>query len=58
MKQFACGSVVPGCQATFVAKDEAEILQQVADHARIDHGISEVSPELVASVRENITAVG
>ena len=58
MKQFACGSVVPGCQAVFTAPDDDEILRQVAEHARVDHGISEVSPELVGSVRANITATG
>lgn len=57
MKQFACGSVVPGCQAVFVAEQEDDILRQVAEHARADHDITEVSPELVASVRSNITAV-
>jgi predicted small metal-binding protein len=58
MKQFACGSVVPGCQAVFTGKDEDEILGQVAEHAKADHGISDVSPELVESVRSNISAVG
>jgi predicted small metal-binding protein len=56
MKQFACGSVVPGCQAVFTADSEDEILSQVAEHARVDHGISDVSPELVESVQSNITA--
>jgi predicted small metal-binding protein len=57
MKQFGCGAVVPGCQAVFVGKDEDEILRQVAEHAQADHGITEVQPELVSAVRENITSV-
>jgi predicted small metal-binding protein len=57
MKQFACGSVVPGCQAVFMAEEEDEILRQVAEHARADHGIADVSPELVSAVRANISAV-
>ena len=54
MKQFACGSVVTGCQAVFRAPDEDEILIQVAHHARHDHGLTEISDELVAVVRQNI----
>ncbi len=57
MKRFACGSVIPGCQAVFTGEDEDAILGHVAEHARADHGITEVSPELVESVRANISAV-
>lgn len=55
MKQFACGAVVPGCTASFSAESEEEILSQVAKHAREDHGMETVPPEVVAQVRENIT---
>lgn len=55
MKQFACGSVVPGCTATFEAEDEGAILQQVAAHAERDHGMVEVPAEVVEQVRANIT---
>jgi predicted small metal-binding protein len=51
MKQFACGAVVPRCHAVFRAEDDEQILAQVAEHARDDHGIDVVSPELV-SLRE------
>jgi predicted small metal-binding protein len=57
MKQFACGSVVTGCQAVFRAADENGILSQVAHHARHDHGMTEISDDLVAAVRHNITAI-
>lgn len=50
MKRFRCGDVVPGCTASF-AGTEDEILGQVAAHAAHDHGISEVTPELVGAVR-------
>ena len=55
MKQFSCGSVVPGCTATFRAPDEAGILTQVAAHAKADHGMAEVPPAVVQAVREHIT---
>ena len=54
MKTFACGVVVPGCTATFTAETEEGILEQVARHAREDHGLAEVPEELVRQVRANL----
>jgi predicted small metal-binding protein len=57
MKEFACGSVVPGCSAVFVGPTDDAILSQVARHAREDHGMTEVPDEVVLAVRRNIHAV-
>ena len=57
MKAFTCGSVVPGCTATFHGETEEDIFPQIAAHAREAHGIEEVSPELVSEVRRHITTV-
>lgn len=57
MKKFACGDVVPGCEATWVCSEEDDILSNVAAHASADHGLVEVSAELVAAVRANIVTV-
>ena len=54
MKQFACGDVVPGCDATWACESEDEILGLVGAHAVEDHGITEISDELVMAVRANI----
>jgi len=54
MKQFSCGAVVPGCTASFSAESEDAILSQVAEHARRDHGMDDVPPEVVDQVRANI----
>jgi len=54
MKQFYCGAVIPGCKAHFTADSEAQILQQVAEHAKRDHQLNEVPPEVVAKVRSLI----
>jgi predicted small metal-binding protein len=56
MKQFHCGDVVPGCQASWVCSTEEELLARVAEHAAAAHGIKEVPPELVAAVRQRITS--
>ncbi|QGG93653.1 DUF1059 domain-containing protein [Actinomarinicola tropica] len=54
MKRFNCGDVVPGCDASFLAAHEGEILQAVGQHAAADHGLAEVSDELVSAVRAAI----
>lgn len=56
MKTFACGDVVPGCHASWVCDTDDEILVTVATHAAADHGLVEISDELVAAVRAH-TAV-
>ncbi|WP_375484538.1 DUF1059 domain-containing protein [uncultured Jatrophihabitans sp.] len=58
MKRFACGDVVPGCEASWVCSEEDEILANVARHAASAHGITHVPPELVTTVRSHIVAVG
>ncbi len=55
MKQFSCGDVVPGCKATFNAESEGELIEQVAAHAKADHEMAEVPPEVVAQVKAKIT---
>ncbi len=55
MKEFRCGELVPGCGAAFHSESEHEILQQVATHARDDHGMYEVPPEIVDTIRDSIS---
>ena len=57
MKTFACGDVIPGGNARFSASDEAGIFAQVAGHAAADHGVTDITPELVQSVRARIASV-
>lgn len=54
MKKFACGDVVPGCTATFQGPTDDAILGQVARHAHDDHGLTDVSADLVAAVKKAI----
>ena len=49
MKQLSCGDVVPGCGRVFVG-DQDSILLAVGRHARLDHGLAEVSSGLVEQV--------
>lgn len=57
MKAFACGSVVPGCTATFTTDTEDEMLARVVAHAQKDHGMDEIPPEVAEQVRQNIEEV-
>ncbi len=54
MKQFACGDVVPGCQARFRAESADAILGEVAAHAGEAHGMTSVPDDTVAAVRASI----
>jgi predicted small metal-binding protein len=54
MKAFACGDVVPGCDARWVCSTEDEILTNVASHAREIHGIAVLPFDLELQVRDRI----
>jgi predicted small metal-binding protein len=49
--QFHCGELVPGCAAQFEGESEEEIMQRIAAHARDEHGMDEVPPEVVDQIR-------
>jgi chaperonin GroEL len=38
---------MPGCSARFEDESRERILEQVAAHARADHGVSDVTPEML-----------
>lgn len=57
MKTFACGDVVPGCDARFVCDSEDSVLMEVARHAEADHGMAVVPTEVVEEVRSRIVEV-
>jgi predicted small metal-binding protein len=57
MKSFACGDVVPGCDARWVRSSEDELMALVAEHAREAHGLVEVPGELEAQVRAAMLSV-
>jgi predicted small metal-binding protein len=53
-QHIACGDVVQGCQFTAEARTEEELLATVKAHAAENHGVREVTPELVAKVKAAI----
>jgi predicted small metal-binding protein len=54
MKYIRCRDV--GVDCDFVARgvSEEDILRQCAEHAKSEHGMSEIAPELVQRVRAAI----
>ncbi|HZZ97342.1 MAG TPA: DUF1059 domain-containing protein [Jatrophihabitantaceae bacterium] len=57
MKAFACGDVVPGCQARWVCSNEDEVLREVAKHAASAHGMTGVPADVADAVRSAIVDV-
>lgn len=46
-----CRDVGFDCDGVVKAETEQELLQQVAAHAQSEHGLEEVTPEVVAKVK-------
>lgn len=57
MKRFACGDVVPGCSASWVATSDEELIDLVEWHAAEAHGVIDPPPELLTAVRRRISVV-
>ena len=54
-KILECAKVDPssGCQHVMRGETEQEVLEKAGQHAK-EHGIREVTPELIARVKANI----
>jgi predicted small metal-binding protein len=52
--KLSCGDAMPGCSARFEDESRERILEQVAAHARADHGVSDVTPEMLETIGANI----
>jgi len=53
-KRIHCDAIVPGCSWTASAPTEDALLKEVAAHALHAHGVTDVTPELVAQVKAAI----
>jgi len=49
-----CGDLMPGCPTVIEGRDDDDVLTQAAEHARRDHEIAEVTPDLEKQVRAAI----
>lgn len=57
MKEFHCGTLVPGCNWHTRAEEEAEIIRRVADHMRETHGEAVIRETMVEAIRSRIEKV-
>lgn len=54
---LACGDVMPGCVSRFESSTREDLLGQVAAHAAAEHGITEVTPDVLRAVESKIALV-
>jgi len=50
-----CGDLMPGCQAVMEGKDVAEVMAKGAEHAKREHGMATIPPDLAKKVQAAIT---
>jgi len=50
-KQLRCGDLMPGCDRVIEGKDEKEVMAKATEHARNDHNIRTMTPDLEQKVR-------
>jgi predicted small metal-binding protein len=54
MKQFECGSLVPGCPWHTRAEEEAEVVRRAVDHMRTAHGETTIRETMVENIKARI----
>lgn len=57
VKRFNCGEVVAGCTWTAQGEADEALFEQITAHARDEHGMDEVPPEIVDVIRGKIREV-
>lgn len=54
MKVLRCGDVMPGCNTVIEGKDVNEVMSKGAEHAKKDHGIQSIPPDVAKKVQAAI----
>jgi predicted small metal-binding protein len=53
-KVLHCGDVVGSCDFVARGESEQEVLEQAAEHARTEHNLHEITPEIASKVKAAI----
>ena len=53
-KELRCGDLMPGCSAVVEGKDEAEVMAKATEHAKKEHGLSTIPPDVAAKAKAAI----
>ncbi|MER9501349.1 DUF1059 domain-containing protein [Mesorhizobium sp. M0587] len=54
MKEFHCGSLVPGCDWHTRAEEEAEVMRRAVEHMRETHGETTIRETMIEAIRSRI----
>ena len=54
MPSFACKDIGMDCKFQTTAPTEAELIKNIADHAKSAHKIDTVPPDLMAKIKKTI----
>lgn len=54
MKEFHCGSLVPGCEWHTRHTEEAEVMRRAIEHMRETHGETIIRETMVEAIRTRI----
>ena len=54
---LACGDVMPGCTSRFTSTSREVLMAEVGAHARADHGIVDLDPQVVRTIDSKIVSV-
>ncbi|GHC65556.1 DUF1059 domain-containing protein [Limoniibacter endophyticus] len=54
MKEFHCGTLVPGCPFHARHEDEAEVIRKAVEHMRDTHGETIIRETMVEAIRSRI----
>lgn len=57
MKEFDCGSLVPGCTWHTRHPEEAEVMRRAARHLRETHGETVLRENMIEAIRSRVETV-
>ena len=57
MKEFHCGSLVPGCEWHTRNEEEAEVIRREVAHMREAHGETIIRESMIEAIRSRIQPV-
>ncbi|MEM7461765.1 MAG: DUF1059 domain-containing protein [Pseudomonadota bacterium] len=54
MREFQCGTLVPGCEWHTSAEDDAEIVRRTVGHLRSAHGETLIRETMIENIKKRI----
>jgi predicted small metal-binding protein len=57
-KILKCSDVVPGCSAEIRGDSDHDVLRKAAEHAKTDHHMDSIPPDVLAKVKNAIRDEG